>query len=71
MGSHDYTLFKHEVKPKYGRTIKAKALTIYLKEGGMGVTKFAHQVFHVLKILNDEKYISLVDALIKKIGVHC
>ena len=46
---------KHEVKPKYGRTIKAKALKIYLKERGMGVTKFAHQVFHVLLFSNDEK----------------
>ena len=48
MGSHDYTLFKHEVKPKYGRTIKAKALRISVKEEGMGVSKFTHQAFYDL-----------------------
>ena len=46
MGSHDYTLFKHEVKPKYGRTIKATALRISLKEGEMGGYMFAYQVFN-------------------------
>ena len=59
MGSHDYTLFKHEVKPKYGRTIKARALRISLKEGGMGVTKFAYQVFHDLISFKGEKDIIL------------
>ena len=59
MGSHDYTLFKHEVKPKYGRTIKAKALRISLIKGGMGVTKFAYQVFHDLVSFKGENDIIL------------
>ena len=46
MGSHDYTLFKHKVKPKYGRAIKATALRISLKEGEMGGYMFACQVFN-------------------------
>ena len=46
MDSHDYTLFKHEVKPKYGRTIKAKAFRISPKEEEMGGYMFAYQVFN-------------------------